>query len=1629
MRYFIVLFLVFVSCAAYATVETRATGQAGVASNLPDNTNGQITPAKMRTELNDLWDSSVLQGELETLVDPIIDAAMAGGGAGTANEYLYTPTDGTCTTDMSTEFEAFLTAHDGIVIQKAGTCIRLDDGGKSTSYVFEGGTDIIWRCETPGECQAGNTNSNNTIQYYVPDGIALDSKTLVSAVQNDPTTAINKDDVLPYVTVASTTGYNVGDIAKIVDSVPLPNRLGSTKTITNVAWNGSACVVTTSSSHGYSDTRFVLIKGVTGTGSIDTIDGVDGYGRTYNITSLSSTTFSLQTLSNSDGSSAGSTVDCSTGAYSSGGVSAVTATWAGEDVKIAGVDTIQNRIYFTHKLGFGPLYVQSPVLYRYTEARKVDIRGIKFVSIGDTSDLSIGVSDAAIDILGVPRAVFEDIDCEDNWDACIVARSTPFSKIQNIKGNLLKNRGTDDPSGTPKTITSATVASQAVFTSASHGFSSNAIVILNNMPTGWEAFEDKGCKVSDVATNTFKCKDTYDNYFNSSSFAAFSGSSSAGEAADVTGLGYLVSVNSGQLGTVVNGVWPEEGRHGVTTDGSALSWKATLSATDSQVARFGVPTYFLITNGKCTGGNGVCWDEHEESYRSMWSNLWCDYSERGPDFGSYKGQCFQGRGDGTIIKDMTCIGGQSCLRFPPSDWFRDRQFSLDNIMCRDQVTLQDTVKNADKCIQFGNSESGSYSSYTNSAKFDVGRVTTISTSLPLWIDKRVTVNIDSLNAQDYDDIADCGAGANLTINSVISSHADPKSSTGPWTHKIDIDSNGFNIVNARSDGTYGGCDTTLGDVVNTQGTGSNYLQDVLEQVDTTAVKKYTIGSYTEHNPNGTTAGRLVESGATTFSKKLTSTYTRITDTEAAVGYRNIKDYGAFCDGSAHPLSAEYASLGAAQADFPLATALTQEKDQIVIEREMANNRYFYIPEGSTCLANFESSLSSKTFNIKMHENATIKGSGSSELEEMFSCSGCTITAYNLKIDAENKFSVPLYLNNPGKLYFYNTDIRDFGWPVTQATNMVAPIWLNGTMTSPIVFDKMYVADVHAVGNGTYGDNIGGARMSPWIVASASQKPNILIKDWTADAVGSDAEELDMFNQNVNVIYGSWLTLENPTGYYNGKVRRWIKVHSGDAIIKNPQLFKASDFVTAPTAAGSTSVGEKNLTAIDNAGSGQGSITMYGGSVDVSGFPTGFAGTSSCTDCYIKAIGTEFVGALYNYDRYNPELTITGTAQAGGASTITLAAATSSTANNFYNGATITITAGTASGQTGTVSSYVGATHVATMTAPWGVQPDATSVYSVFKAELGSAIAFATGSSDRGSGCDTCYFKDGYVGFQARGYQSFLRNSFFDDPVSYPFWVNPASSARTGITIENNTVVTKTTSRLKNDTGGTSLFRIAPVQVATDYKIVGNKLIQDGNTDHQGVFIDELTAAVGGVVAFNACPATYTSGAFTCTRKNAAATSKVVGTNYALESVLDANTTAVGNVGAGTDTLQTYSIASNNLSAAGQGTVMQFSATYANNANAKTFHYDIGGTDVVDLTLTTGQAGVIEGSCSLWRTGASTQLYQCSGSYTGAAAAITPFATNGTLTLTDTSAIAVRGEGIGVSDNDISMKFHYIKKAN
>ena len=96
----------------------------------------------------------------------------------------------------------------------------------------------------------------------------------------------------------------------------------------------------------------------------------------------------------------------------------------------------------------------------------------------------------------------------------------------------------------------------------------------------------------------------------------------------------------------------------------------------------------------------------------------------------------------------------------------------------------------------------------------------------------------------------------------------------------------------------------------------------------------------------------------------------------------------------------------------------------------------------------------------------------------------------------------------------------------------------------------------------------------------------------------------------------------------------------------------------------------------------------------------------------------------------------GTAQAGAASAITLAA-TASAVDDTYNGMLVEITGGTGDGQTAKITDYNGTTKVATVSAAWGTAPDVTSTYAVY-----DYITYAIEDDPDAHESSTAYLIDG-----------------------------------------------------------------------------------------------------------------------------------------------------------------------------------------------------------------------------------------------------------------------------------------------
>jgi len=111
----------------------------------------------------------------------------------------------------------------------------------------------------------------------------------------------------------------------------------------------------------------------------------------------------------------------------------------------------------------------------------------------------------------------------------------------------------------------------------------------------------------------------------------------------------------------------------------------------------------------------------------------------------------------------------------------------------------------------------------------------------------------------------------------------------------------------------------------------------------------------------------------------------------------------------------------------------------------------------------------------------------------------------------------------------------------------------------------------------------------------------------------------------------------------------------------------------------------------------------------------FTGTALLRGCDTAGTAPE-LSPFYQAVTLGETLTasaITGTAQAGAASAITLAVTGSSAVDDAYLGMPIATTGGTGSGQTAVITAYDGTTKVATVSPAWATPLDATTTYSIY----------------------------------------------------------------------------------------------------------------------------------------------------------------------------------------------------------------------------------------------------------------------------------------------------------------------------
>jgi hypothetical protein len=155
------------------------------------------------------------------------------------------------------------------------------------------------------------------------------------------------------------------------------------------------------------------------------------------------------------------------------------------------------------------------------------------------------------------------------------------------------------------------------------------------------------------------------------------------------------------------------------------------------------------------------------------------------------------------------------------------------------------------------------------------------------------------------------------------------------------------------------------------------------------------------------------------------------------------------------------------------------------------------------------------------------------------------------------------------------------------------------------------------------------------------------------------------------------------------------------------------------------------------------------------------------------------------------------------------------------------------------------------------------------------------------------------------------------------------------------------------------------------------------------------------------------------------------------TVIDSQTTAVGNVGGGTDSLMFKTILANTLNGTNKRLRVVQQGTIANNTNPKNIRLSIfdatsGTVDVFSQDLTVSLASTWRIECDITRTGSSAQKYTGIIYYETASGvwAAKPF--NGTLTMVDTLnwSLSARGTvtdgGGGINNNDITQESQTIE---
>jgi hypothetical protein len=565
----------------------------------------------------------------------------------------------------------------------------------------------------------------------------------------------------------------------------------------------------------------------------------------------------------------------------------------GESFRVAGVDPIGGYIYANPPLQYSAMYVDDPQLYHYKTPEDGgytgSLEGLKLGSADpDILDAALDETTTLVAIFGVPEFTTRNVHCDGTVNACIISRGAPHTVHYNLTGERLPNNETyDNTQNGTKTVTAATVASPAVFTSTSHGYSDNSRIGFktSELPAGWEALGDEIWHVDSLSANTYSLRNTYGSYFDSSALPAWSGTTKTTNDVNVTGLGYLVSAYGGSSMLEIRGGSSYEGRHApFTTDSGSGSWNSTPQTSGgSSILQFsGLPTHLSMSDFNSYNARGVGLDCHQELSGLTVNNYNVFYPARGVTFGTYEGRAGQLRCSGNLILNgINQYGGKKAIRYIPFNHPTQTTIRVTNSNFMDLQGLNDsTIGNDSTAFEIGDDLGASTAigcsgmTYPPDIYFD--NVNVSGAQRAFFVEDDCNVKIGRMNLKNVGSLGIVAPGASIEWDSL---HADYRGQTNTGYTRLSNAATGAShsaattsqlaLVDMLYDATEG-TPTVIGhETIIDQGSNANYPKCILNNPSTSGTYNYYLGKVTVRNESAVTALSKLCTGTTTISANTT----------------------------------------------------------------------------------------------------------------------------------------------------------------------------------------------------------------------------------------------------------------------------------------------------------------------------------------------------------------------------------------------------------------------------------------------------------------------------------------------------------------------------------------------------------------------------------------------------------------------------------------------------------------------------------------------------------------------------------------------------------------------------------------